>query len=179
MRFNLKRAGAALAAVGTMLVMSAGPAEAATPTLVYRSTENVRIIVPGRTCVSTDGTAPSTELTTAIQLGQSKTINERYFRCGTGSTRVLAAVKEHAAWNASDRWADASHTIMLGEERSTGEWQFCSTFGASIGSTQTGYVHEEFAEQSQSLSTSGWIRCSWSGYHFVTFSLVESWSAWS
>jgi hypothetical protein len=178
MRFNLKRAGAALAAVGTMLVMSAGPAEAATPTLVYRSTENVRITVPGRTCVPNDGTPQDAESSTAIGLGRTDYVNKRFFRCGTGTTVIGVQVQEYAGWDVN-RWADARHEAIWVEQRGTANPGYCSPWYTQIGSFQTGYVNEEFAEQSQSLSTSGWIRCPYSGYHYVTFSLVESWSAWS
>jgi hypothetical protein len=187
MRSTVLRSVAALVGLATTIVVMAGPAEAATANVLYRSTSNPRISVAGRACTRR-GPTGNVEITTALTPGRSvSATNSWSFDCSTAGAPFIfmdARLAEKASWP-TNRMATAEHwaefNVFLGSPTPVR----CTPTPSDperrvrIASRQQGLVTQEFSRVARSLSAQRTVTCPVLGNVSVSISFVEAWSAWA
>jgi hypothetical protein len=192
MRSPYLRPAAAVPVVLTVLtvlaavVLTAGPADAATAKVMYRGTSNVRPSVTGLPCRAGSGSVPLTaESSTSLVLGDLKpSANSRDIVCTTGavfSGYIVITLAETIGWNSAhaataQHWAQVSEVTLFGLQRC-----IPTTADAEnkirINSQQQGTVTAEFTKAERTLTALRSVKCPQFGNRTVSLTFTESWSA--
>jgi hypothetical protein len=187
LRSRVLRSAAALLGGATALVALAGPADAATATVLYRSTRSLAVSVPGRTCSPFPGNPPfSAELSSSLRPGgQTANANSRMIVClvSSSSTAIVVSLGETIGWSSS-RYASAQHTATVSEVNlSTLQQRTCPPTIADaqnrirINSAQQGTVTAEFTKRERYLAVTRSVNCPTLGRRSIALNFFEGWSA--
>jgi hypothetical protein len=187
LRLRALRPVAALLGGATVLVALAGPADAATATVLYRSTRSAGVSLIGRTCSAFPGGPPlSAELSTSLRVGgQNSNANSRIVVCTSASSNIAVFISlgEAIGWNSS-RFASAQHSATVSEVNlSNLQQRICPPTIADsqnrirISSLQQGTVTEEFSKRERYLAATRSVSCPTLGQRTLTVSFFEGWSA--